>query len=30
MKRRAIIRHLKEGNIELLKSYFGNEGVLPS
>lgn len=30
MKRRG--RHLKEGNIELLKSYFGieNEGVLPS
>lgn len=29
MKRRgkllAIIRHLKEGNIELLKSYFGIE-----
>ena len=31
-ERKAIIRHLKEGNIELLKSYFGieNEGVLPS
>ena len=28
-ERKAIIRHLKEGNIELLKSYFGNEGILP-
>lgn len=30
-RRKAIIRHLKEGNIELLKSYFGikNEGILP-
>lgn len=24
-ERKAIIRHLKEGNIELLKSYFGIE-----
>ena len=24
-ERKAIIRHLKEGNIELLKSYFGLE-----
>lgn len=28
-ERKAIIRHLKEGNIELLKSYFGIEGILP-
>lgn len=29
-EREAIIRHLEEGNIDLLKEYFkiGNEGVL--